>query len=207
MGLIHAGLLLLVFCSTCSYQVRSGVTRGLFVQKPELEWARMETEISKETMPVPAPKGKLWRSALASPSTTPAPKTLPQYLIMSGAGDQKEDFKPGRGARPLSGSAVNMLIGSPSNALQTERIKDPKQLVEILCHFDRMYVRIKREVFKTIDAYKYLKLGTCPVNAGTQIHYYLLYRLITDCGFNQQVSKGYFCLHFQYISFVIMKYN
>ncbi|KAI3352847.1 hypothetical protein L3Q82_019423 [Scortum barcoo] len=54
-----------------------------------------------------------------------------------------------------------------------------------------MYVRIRREVFNTLDAYKYLKLGTCPINQGTKEHYYFLYLLKTDCGFKTESSADY----------------
>ncbi|KAM7009831.1 zona pellucida sperm-binding protein 3 [Tautogolabrus adspersus] len=59
-------------------------------------------------------------------------------------------------------------------------------MIEILCHVDRMYVRVRRELFKTRDAYKYLKLGGCPVNRATTEHYYFLYLLKTDCGFKKE---------------------
>ncbi|XP_070684599.1 zona pellucida sperm-binding protein 3 [Pempheris klunzingeri] len=61
----------------------------------------------------------------------------------------------------------------------------------MLCHFDRMYVRIKKEVFNSRDAYKYLKLGNCPVNQGTTTYYYLLYLLRTDCGFRTENTPDF----------------
>lgn len=200
---MYTWLLLLMFCSAWSYWFRSGAPRGLFVQNPDLEWARMETKISKEMMPLSAPKGKLWRSA--SSSSTPATKMFNQYLIMSASKDPKKVFKPGQGAEPLPPSVVNLLLGSPSNFLPIESVKDPKQLVQILCHIDRLYVRINRVVFKTSGAYKYLKLGTCPVNAGTQTYYYLLYLLTTDCGFTQQVSKSFFFFFWPWCDIVQLK--
>lgn len=191
MVLVHAGLLLLMFCSAYSYWVRKGAVQSLFDKNPALEWEKMETKISKEIMPLHGPEGKLWRSA--SSSQTPTPKVFPMYVIMSASKDQKSVFKPGQGTASLPVWAVNLLLGSPSNILPIESVKDPKQFVELQCHLDRVYLRVKREVFKTLGAYTYLKLGTCPVNAGTATHYYFLYLLTTDCGFRQEVGKG-FCL-------------
>ncbi|XP_029017133.1 zona pellucida sperm-binding protein 3 [Betta splendens] len=186
--LLHVGLLFLMF-SAFSCSVRSEDAQDLFVQNPDSEWERMETEIHKEVMPARAPKRKLGRGSVTGQQRAHAPGT--HYLIVSGANEQNVDFEPGQGARPLPSSAAGILLGHPPNALQAERIRDPKRLVEILCHVDRMYVRIKREVFKTVDAYKYLKLGTCPVNAATGVHYYLLYLLVTDCGFKQESKPDF----------------
>lgn len=189
MGLMHAGLLLLLFCSAYSYHFRSGAGYGPFLQDPELEWERMATVIGKEK--APAPETKFWRSASSSESSTPEAKKVPEYLIVSASKDQKAVFKPEKGAGPLPNSAKEMLLVTASPT-QTTGGTARKKLVEILCHVDRMYVRIRREVFKTRDAYKYLKLGTCPVNQGTKEHYYLLYLLTTDCGFKKEVGKSWF---------------
>lgn len=181
---------LLLFCSAFSYQVGSEEARGLNVQNPDSEWEQMDAETRKELMSDHAPEGRTWRHSLTGQPGASAPRTLPHYLIVSAAKDQTKAFRPGHGAGPLPSSAVGILLGHPPNALQAERIQDPKNLVEILCHIDRMYIRIKREAFKTLDAHKYLKLGTCPVNAASDVHYYLLYLLETDCGFKYEVSKG-----------------
>ncbi|XP_067352714.1 zona pellucida sperm-binding protein 3 [Channa argus] len=191
MGLICVGLLSLLVCFAYSYEFRSGAGNGLFVQHPELEWKRMGRQMTRQNMPVPTLKSSFLRSASGSGSTPAEAKILPEYLIVSSSNDPKRDFKPQMGNKPLPDSAVNMLLGSPSNSLPNVTQEDPKKTVEILCHVDRMYVRIKREVFKTRDAYKYLKLGTCPVNQGTSIHYYLLYLLTMDCGFKQESKPDY----------------
>uniref|UniRef100_A0A8C4IEI3 Zona pellucida glycoprotein 3c n=1 Tax=Dicentrarchus labrax TaxID=13489 RepID=A0A8C4IEI3_DICLA len=119
----------------------------------------------------PAPETKFWRSTSASQ-------------------DQKEVFKPEKGFRPLPYSVMNMLLGSLTGTITTTTTvatTSPK-MVEILCHVDRMYVRIKREFFKTRNAWKYLKLGTCAVKASTKEHYYLLNLLQDDCGFQKEVD-------------------
>ncbi|XP_038570675.1 zona pellucida sperm-binding protein 3-like [Micropterus salmoides] len=161
---------------------------GLFLEDPELVWARMETMMSKEMTPAPAPETKLLRSA--SGSGSPEAKNVPQYLAVPASQTLKQVFKPEQGARSLPNLANEMLLvtAAPTPAIGATA---GTKLVEILCHVDRMYVRIRREVFKTRDAYKYLKLGTCPVNKGTKEHYYLEYLLRTDCGFEKKSHPDY----------------
>lgn len=189
MELVYAGLYLVLFFVASSYQFRSGSGYGRFVDDPELEWERMEKVIGEEmAYEVPAPETKFWRSASGG-SSTPEAKKVPAYMIVPASKVQKEVFKPEKGARPLPNSVKEMLLAaSTAVTAATARTK----LIEILCHVDRMYVRIQRDIFKTRDAYKYLKLGTCPVNQGNKEHYYLLYLLTTDCGFKKEVGKGFF---------------
>ncbi|XP_071359531.1 zona pellucida sperm-binding protein 3 [Trachinotus anak] len=210
MGLLHAGVLLLLFSSAYSYRFRGGAGSGLFVPDPESEWARMETVIGEEMTLTPAPQAKFWRSASSSGSSTPEALKFPEYVRVSASKYPKETFKPEKGARPLPAWVKDMLLG-PANATAVEKaaVKAAVRgnLVEILCHVDRMYVRIKREVFKTRGAYKYLKLGTCPVNQGTKDHYYLLYLLKTDCGFKKESNSDYMSfsnvLHYKPLSVIL----
>lgn len=143
--------------------------------------------MAEEMTPAPEASAKFWRS---SGSSTPA-LHFPEYIRILSSNYPKDTFKPERGARPLPSWAKELLLGpSSTTAKPSAKAANRGKLVEILCHVDRMYVRIRREVFKTRDAYKNLKLGTCPVNQGTKDHYYFLYLLKTDCGFNKQVCKS-----------------
>lgn len=181
MGLLHVGLSLLLCCSAYSQTFRGTASQdGLFVEDPELEWERMVATIAEDTIPAPAPRAQF-------KSLLPEAKKLPEYMIVSKSKDPIELFKPEKGARPLPNLAKKILLPADGSALTVGKPAGPK-LVEILCHVDRMYVRIKREVFKSRDAYKYLKLGTCVVNQGSKEHYYLLYRLTTDCGYKKEVG-------------------
>lgn len=191
MELNCAGFLLLMFCSAYSYQLRSGPRYGAFVHDPELEWERMQTVIGEEMKQVPAPEPKFWKSVARSQTPVPEAKKVPEFLIVSASDLQKEVFKPEKGARPLPSSISKMLLeatAAPTTAAADTRPK----LVEVLCHVDRMYVRIRKEVFKYKDAYKYIKLGSCPVNQGTKDHYYFLYLLKNDCGFKKEVGEVVF---------------
>ncbi|XP_073329199.1 zona pellucida sperm-binding protein 3 [Pagrus major] len=181
MELNCAGFLLLLFCYAYSYQFRSGPR---YVD-PKLEWERMETVIGEEMKRAPAPEPKFWRSAARSETPVPEAKKVPESVIVSASKIQKELFKPEKGARPLPSSITDMLLGATA-APSTTAAKPRPKLIEVLCHVDRMYVRVRKEVFKTRDSYKYLKLGSCPVNQGTKDHYYFLYLLTKDCGFKKE---------------------
>lgn len=202
MDQMHAGLLLLLLCSAYSYQFRGRAGYGSFVQDPEREWERMETVIGEEMAEARAHKNKFLRSPSSSGSETPTAKEVPEYVVVSSSEDKKEVFKPEKGARPLPDEAKEIL--TPTTTAST-RANPRQKMVEMLCHVDRVYVRIRREIFMYKDSYKYLKLGTCPVNQGTKLHYYLLYLLKTDCGFKKEVGicfLPFLCLYFQCSSFV-----
>ncbi|KAK7930286.1 hypothetical protein WMY93_006681 [Mugilogobius chulae] len=124
----------------------------------------------------PAPLPKIFRA-------NPGFKMLPDFVVVSSATDQKALFKPERGARPLPNIVQPLLF--PTTTVAPTEPTEPR-IVEVLCHIDRMYVRIRRDAFKTVDAYKYLKLGTCPVNQGTLTHFYFLYLLTSDCHFSNE---------------------
>lgn len=182
MELAHVGLLLLMFQVAAS-QFRSD--GSLFVDDPASEWDRMRT-IMEEGM-VQAPESKLWRSG------TSTAKQVPQFVVVSAADDKKEYFKPEKNSRPLPQSVKDMLLGATvAPTSNTGGTTSRKPVVEVLCHIDRIYIRVRREIFKTRDAYKYLKIGKCPVTTGTREHYYLLNLVTADCGFTREVGKAVF---------------
>ncbi|KAI4832184.1 hypothetical protein KUCAC02_015159 [Chaenocephalus aceratus] len=126
----------------------------------------------------------------SSASTTLAPRQVPEYLVLSSSDDQKSAFKPEKGARPLPPSLRQMLLQTATTTIASGTTARPK-LIEILCHVDRMYVRVRKEIFKYTDAWKSLKLGTCPVNKGTKDHYYFLYLLTDSCGFETENNADF----------------
>ncbi|XP_071764874.2 zona pellucida sperm-binding protein 3 [Centroberyx gerrardi] len=183
MGLLLAGLLLLLCCSAYSYPFRSLPGYGPFMLGPELEWEAMEKIIADERTQGFAPRAKFWRSGSSTKSSQPEARKVPEYLRIPASKDQKELFQPEKGARPLPDSVKEMLLmtAAPSTTTSTR-----PNMIDVLCHVDRMYVRIRREFLNTKAAYKFLKLGTCPVNQATTDHYYLLYLLTNDCGFKTE---------------------
>ncbi|KAG7223844.1 hypothetical protein INR49_026527, partial [Caranx melampygus] len=201
MGLMQTGFLFLLFSSAWCYQFRTRAGHGVSVDDPEAEWARLEEVIAEEKTPAPEANAKFWKSASGSGSSTPALR-FPEYVRILSSNYPKDTFKPERGARPLPPWVKEMLLGPAfTTAKPSAKAANRGKLVEILCHVDRIYVRIRRVVFKTRDAYKNLKLGTCPVNQGTKDHYYFLYLLKTDCGFNRESNANYLSisnkLHYQ----------
>uniref|UniRef100_A0A3P8TQN9 ZP domain-containing protein n=1 Tax=Amphiprion percula TaxID=161767 RepID=A0A3P8TQN9_AMPPE len=179
---------------------RNRAGNGVFLQDPELEWERRATVMGEEKTEASVPKSKLWRSASADAASLPGAYKY-EYLRVPYANDRKEDFKPQKGARPLSGWAKKILLGHTPTIPLAREAGDRHKLVEILCHVDRLYVRIKREVFKSRDAYKYLKLGTCPVNHANDKYYYLLYLLKNDCGFKKEVGDVLFSIYCSVLSY------
>ncbi|XP_034543600.1 zona pellucida sperm-binding protein 3 [Notolabrus celidotus] len=185
MELKHACLLLLLFCSAYGNQFRGGPGHALFLEDPELEWERMETVIGEEQAQAPVTDAKFLRSSTSYGTSTSGAKKVPEYVIVSASKIQKEAFKPEKGARPLPNSVKELLLAGTATAKASGKAARPN-LVEILCHVDRMYVRVLREIFKTKDAWKDLKLGSCPVNQGTKQHYYFLYLLTSKCAFRKE---------------------
>ncbi|XP_068607060.1 zona pellucida sperm-binding protein 3 [Brachionichthys hirsutus] len=186
MTLMHVCFLFLLFCLAHGFHSKRGAGPGLFVRKPVVEWKRMETLIGEEMKEDPLPKSRVWRSGPSGGSSKPEARIVPEYVTVSASDDHREAFKPERGARPLPDTIREMLLGTNITPTVTEKPTTGNGVVEILCHIDRMYVRIRRKIFQTREAYKYLKLGSCPVNQGSKEHYYLLYLLTTDCSFTQQ---------------------
>ncbi|XP_059207763.1 zona pellucida sperm-binding protein 3 [Centropristis striata] len=191
MDLMHCGLLLLLlFCSACSYQFRRGY--GPLVRDPDREWDRVKKLISEEMAENFAHETKYLKSATSGYSG-PAAKRVPEYLVVTSAKDQKKAFKPEKGSRPLPAGITETLLqtAAPKTAKAAPKASPPRpQLIEMLCHVDRIYLRVRREIFKTTEAYKSLKLGNCPVNQGTKVHYYFLY-LNTDCQFKAENNVDY----------------
>ncbi|XP_030582276.1 zona pellucida sperm-binding protein 3 [Archocentrus centrarchus] len=95
----------------------------------------METVTDEDTTKDPAPKDKPKRSALHGESSTPEAMKLPKYLIVPASYDQKQIFKPERGARPLPEWARKILLGSPPVTPSPGGAETGRQtLVEVLCH-------------------------------------------------------------------------
>ncbi|XP_024914509.1 zona pellucida sperm-binding protein 3 [Cynoglossus semilaevis] len=133
----------------------------------------------------------------------PTMPSFPEYVRLPVSKYSIKAFKPGKGHEPLPEWAKEiLLVPFPSelkNIPSVEAAAAPKALrpkyLEMLCHIDRIYVRIRREVFKSTEAYKGLKLGKCPVNQGTKDHYYLLHLLKTDCGYQLESKPDYLAIN------------
>lgn len=98
----------------------------------------------------------------------------------------KELFKPENLTKPLPLVIKNMLL----QAAEPPPIIAPvRKLIEVLCHIDRMFVRIRREIFMQ-DVKKDLRYGKCNVSTSNEEYYYFLYMLDDDCGNQKEVCTA-----------------
>lgn len=181
-----AWIFLLMHCFAHSYPLSSSIAFGKMFD-PEQEWDELVRVIASETAQEFAPNAKLWKGGLAGPYI-PEAKRVPVYRRVPADEVRTEVFKPEKGARSMPESAEEMLRATAGPA--TTAGASRPELIETLCYTDRIYVRLQKQLFNSIDADKYLKLGSCLVNNLSKNHYYLLYLLENDCGFLKLVSKG-----------------
>ncbi|XP_061736948.1 zona pellucida sperm-binding protein 3 isoform X1 [Nerophis ophidion] len=189
MRLKHAWLLLLLICSARPNPFPS--VPG--TEEADAEWdrveAEMETEPDEEVYQDLVPGSPISDvTFLKSRSSVPQRKEGHWYRIVSVSQDPKELFRPEKGVRPVPES-VKKMLRAPPPPIASPGGTSTSKLVDVLCHVDRMYVRVRRELFSTPEAFKDLRLGVCPVNEGTADHYYLLYLLKSDCGFKKESNK------------------
>lgn len=167
------------------------------LEDAELEWENMQAELENEmdqVLPSLAPRSLVFGDRFRRSRS--APQMAPWYRIVTFSQDPKELFMPEKGARPIPASVKEMLLAPPPTVASLGEAAKNK-LVEVLCHIDRMYVKVSKELFSTRDTFKDLKLGKCPVNEGTSEHYYLLYLLKNDCGFKRQVGSCFLNYYLQ----------
>ncbi|XP_017272410.2 zona pellucida sperm-binding protein 3 isoform X2 [Kryptolebias marmoratus] len=177
--MMNVGLVLLLFCSACF---------GLLTEQSESEWER-EKNVTNENGSLPKLKSL---DASAEEATKERAKKLPEYLVVPFSSDQKEDLKPEMGVRQIPRWLQKVLLGVPATVLLPDKeATQQSDLAGVLCYLDRIYVRIKRKVFKSEDAHLYLTLGSCPVNQMYEDHFYFLYYLKTDCGFKVESFPDY----------------
>lgn len=168
---MNVGFVLLLFSSVC----------GVLKEDAELEWEKKASEEGS------SPTFKLLGASVEGVTKDKA-KKLPEYLTVPIANDHKEDLKPEMGARQIPKWLQKVLQGVPATVTQTEGATQKSELVGVLCYLDRIYVRIKRNVFNSEDSHMYLALGSCPFNHITDDYYYFLYYLKSDCGFKVEVG-------------------
>lgn len=204
MRLIPAALLLSLCFSVCCLQFRSPHGFHPFVSDPIAEWEKMDADRDGDVSSV------IGRAPPVGRGSKPTMPSFPEYVRLPVSKYSIKAFKPGKGHEPLPEWAKEiLLVPFPSelkNIPSVEAAAAPKALrpkyLEMLCHIDRIYVRIRREVFKSTEAYKGLKLGKCPVNQGTKDHYYLLHLLKTDCGYQLEVGNNAFFVFFIFFFFL-----
>ncbi|XP_066518319.1 zona pellucida sperm-binding protein 3 [Hoplias malabaricus] len=123
-------------------------------------------------------------------ASSPAPQLtllLPESQRILASEVYEDLFKPGEGIKPMSGLLSSILLPTtPPKA-----VTPPSQLrpVDMLCHLDRIYVRVLKSLFSNHDAWKHLKVGTCAVNQATDQHYYFLNHL-NSCDIKRQENEN-----------------
>lgn len=179
MKLFCAGLVLLLVCVPES-ELKM---RSLLEYEPEVHWNTMRDDL------VQTPTS-------ADPNDTlPESQRVPHFLVISSSNDPVEAFKPELGARELPEAVKEMLLQAlgATPAPPTGGVGKP---VEVRCHINKMFVRVKKSIFKAKTPCQDLKLGLCTVNKISDEHYYFVYPLNANCGFQRVVSEGFFIFTF-----------
>ncbi|KAK1802800.1 hypothetical protein P4O66_021340, partial [Electrophorus voltai] len=117
---------------------------------------------------------------------------LPQFQKILASEVHKDLFKPERNSRPLPDVLKSILLPPALVKVKPPKTSVPKT-IEVLCHIDRIYVRVLKSMFTNQDAWKYLKVGTCPVNQVTAKHYFFLYH-VNSCNVKREVVNFHFPL-------------
>ncbi|XP_072513006.1 zona pellucida sperm-binding protein 3 [Salminus brasiliensis] len=111
--------------------------------------------------------------------------SLPESQRILASEVKTDFFKPDQVLRQLPNLLTPVLLPSPLPPKTTPSPTSAPRPVEMLCHLDRIYVRVLKSLFSNPDAGKYLKVGTCAVNQATDQHYYVLYS-INGCSGKRQ---------------------
>ncbi|XP_077575619.1 zona pellucida sperm-binding protein 3 [Stigmatopora nigra] len=188
MGLLHMCIFFLLFFSACSNPLANIAD----YDDSEFEWDSLEAELEDERDEVPL--GTLPGPSMISDgflrSKSSALQMAPWHRIVHFSQDPKELFMPEKGFRPVPDTIKKILLAQPPTVVPTGGAAKSK-LVDVLCHIDRMYVKVSKELFSSRDAFRDLKLGKCVVNQATSEHYYLLYLLKSNCGFKRESTEDY----------------
>ncbi|KAK3530466.1 hypothetical protein QTP86_024374 [Hemibagrus guttatus] len=140
-------------------------------------WAEVEELFPRYKVKVPLP----------SPGTPCPPLKLPESQPIDSSAVRKAMFAPARNRRPVPHEMKPILL--PTLPSPTIKLPSPPKSVQLLCHIDRIYVRVMKSLFTNPEAEKYLKVGTCPVNKNTPEHYYFLYP-INSCNVQRHENEN-----------------
>ncbi|TSK17878.1 Zona pellucida sperm-binding protein 3 [Bagarius yarrelli] len=135
------------------------------------------------------PRFKTIEPGSPSLSTPCPPLKLPESQPIDFSAVQKSMFEPARKRRPVPSEIRAILLPTPSSVTTTTPPSEPK-VTELLCHVDRIYVRVRKRFFSSPNAAQYLKVGTCTVNKDTPEYYYFLYP-INDCNVQREENENH----------------
>ncbi|XP_067115955.1 zona pellucida sperm-binding protein 3-like, partial [Osmerus mordax] len=138
----------------------------------------MEREIEQDEAARLVPRQ--WKQGQKRPGSRTEARKVPEFVPIAASSDRMSLVGPGKDAEPLPDSVKDILLATRAPPTQYKSLPWNNS-IDILCHINRIYVRVQRELFASPDAYSYLKFGSCHVNQATDSHFYLLYPLMT-CG-------------------------
>ncbi|XP_027012449.2 zona pellucida sperm-binding protein 3 [Tachysurus fulvidraco] len=120
-----------------------------------------------------------------SPVTPCPPLKLPESQPIAFSAVRKNMFSPVGNRRAVPKEMKDILLPSVTKAPLTPQPKS----VQLLCHIDRIYVRVQKSLFSNANAEKHLKVGTCLVNKDTPEYYYFLYP-INSCNVQRHENQN-----------------
>lgn len=148
---------------------------------PEDEWDSVESL----TLSADDYDSDLFMPQLKMHSKPAPPLKLPVSVRIPAAELYKDFFTPEKGGKPMPPHVKSILLPTVPAAKPAK--SGVTKMVEVLCHLDRMFVRVLKRFCTSPGAWRYLKLGTCAVNKATATHYYFLYYL-KGCGIKREVG-------------------
>lgn len=151
---------------------------SFYDEDAEAKWADFEADIYRE-----APSHPNYFYGRSAPiGNTNLPASQPVSLVET----QKTLFKPENRTKPMPLTVMNMLLQAAALPPTTPPVRKP---IEILCYFDRMYVRLRRDLFRT-NIIEDLRFGKCPMNISVDYYYYVR-SLDEDCGLQKEVCTSF----------------
>ncbi|KAI4899790.1 hypothetical protein NFI96_011799, partial [Prochilodus magdalenae] len=151
-------------------------TKGALLQIPLMEG-------HEEMAPV-------WKFKGPGAGPTPHPSLkLPESQRILASDINKDLFRPEGNRRPVTDLLKSILLPPTSPPRTSSPASAASRPVDMLCHIDRIYVRVLKSLFTNPDAWKFLKVGTCAVNEAKDDHYYFLYYL-NSCNVKRQENEN-----------------
>ncbi|XP_036413191.1 zona pellucida sperm-binding protein 3 [Colossoma macropomum] len=129
----------------------------------------------------------MWKGSAYYPVLPPS-LNLPESQRILASDINKDLFRPERNRRPVPDLMKSILL-PPTSPPKTSSATSASRPVDMLCHLDRIYVRVLKSLFNNPNAWQYLKVGTCAVNQATDTHYYFLYYL-DSCNVKRQENEN-----------------
>ncbi|KAL0203116.1 hypothetical protein M9458_001134, partial [Cirrhinus mrigala] len=127
---------------------------------PEEEWDSMESlTLSADDYDTDGFLQQV-KAGFESVTTRPPPLKLPESVRIPASQLYKDLFRPEKGSGPVPPLVRSILLPAAATPKAATTGTASTKTVEVLCHLDRVYVRILKSFFSNPSAWKNLKLGT-----------------------------------------------